>query len=86
MGVIKMNAKERLRKAIFEMVKQKKLTLVQAAAQCDISYRQAIRIYEEYKEQGDAGLTHQSRGQRSNRKDPHQVAIIARYVEKYEGF
>lgn len=86
MGVMKMNDKERLRKAIFEMVNQKRLTLVQASVQCDLSYRQAHRIYERYKKEGDAGLIHQSRGQRSNRKHPHQEAIIARYVERYEGF
>jgi len=86
MGVISMNNKERLRKAVLEMVKLKKITLVQAAMQCELSYRQVIRIYEEYLEKGDAGLTHQSRGQRSNRKHPHQEAIIARYVERYEGF
>ena len=86
MGVMLMNDKERLRKAIFEMVKQKKMTLVQAAIQCELSYRQALRIYEQYKVKGDAGLPHQSRGQRSNRKNPHQEAIIARYIERYEGF
>lgn len=34
-----MNEKERLRKAIFEMVKQKRITLTQACVQCDLSYR-----------------------------------------------
>jgi transposase len=86
MGVMKMNEKERLRKAIFEMVNQKRITLAQACVQCDLSYRQAHRIYERYKKDGDAGLIHQSRGQRSNRKHPHQEAIIARYIERYEGF
>jgi transposase len=86
MGVMQMNEKERLRKAIFEMVKQGRLTLVAAATQCELSYRQTIRIYEQYKTMGDAGLIHQSRGQRSNRKLPHRDAIIARYLERYEGF
>ena len=45
MGVISMNSKERLRKSVFEMVKLKKITLAQAAIQCDLSYRQVIRIY-----------------------------------------
>lgn len=86
MGVMLMSGKERLRKAIFEMVKQRRLTLVQAAVQCDLSYRQTLRVYRAYLERGDAGLTHQSRGQRSNRKHPHQNAIITRYIERYEGF
>jgi transposase len=86
MGVIKMNEKERLRKAVFEMVKQKRISLRQASEQCELSYRQALRIYKKYLKEGDAGLTHQSRGQRSNRKNPHQEAIIALYQTKYEGF
>ena len=84
MGVMLMNKEERLRKAIFEMVNQKKLTLTQASIQCGLSYRQALRVYKRYKKDGDAGLTHQSRGQRSNRKHPHQEEIIARYMDRYE--
>ena len=86
MGVMLMNGKERLRKAIFEMVKQKRLTLMQASIQCGLSYRQTLRIYSAYLEKGDAGLTHQSRGQRSNRKHPHREEIISLYQAKYEGF
>jgi transposase len=86
MGVIKMNEKERLRKAVFEMVKQRHISLGQASIQCELSYRQALRIYKKYLKEGDVGLTHQSRGQRSNRKNPHQEAIIALYRTKYEGF
>jgi len=86
MGVMVMSEQERLRKAIFEMVKQKRLTLKQAAIQCELSYRQVLRIYRRYITQGDAGLTHQSRGQRSNRKHPHREEIITLYQTKYEGF
>lgn len=86
MGVLLMNEKERLRKAIFEMVKQRRLTLKQASLQCELSYRQTLRIYAKYLEQGDAGLLHQSRGQRSNRKHPHREKIISLYKMKYEGF
>lgn len=86
MGVLLMNKKERMRKAIFEMVKQKRLTLVQASIQCELSYRQTLRVYADYLSKGDAGLTHQSRGQRSNRKHPHREEIISLYQAKYEGF
>lgn len=86
MGVIKMSEKERLRKAVFEMVRQRRISLKQASIQCELSYRQTLRIYKKYIKQGDVGLTHQSRGQRSNRKNPHQEAIIALYRAKYEGF
>lgn len=86
MGVMKMSEKERQRKAVLEMVRQRRLSLRQASLQCALSYRQTLRIYQRYLESGDAGLTHQSRGQRSNRKNPHQEAIIALYQTRYEGF
>lgn len=86
MEVLVMNADERQRKAVCEMVKQRRITLVQAAIQCELSYRQILRIYERYRTQGDAGLTHGNRGRVSSRKNPHQEAIIKRYGERYEDF
>ncbi len=86
MGHLIMSEKERLRKALMEMVYQGKLELNQAAKQCQISYRHAKRVYRAYKEKGDAGLVHQGRGQTSNRRHPHRDAIITTYKEKYEGF
>lgn len=86
MGVMLMNDKERMRKAFFEMAKQGRITLKHAAIQCELSYRQTLRINKEYLRKGDAGLIHQSRGQRSNRKHPHRDIIIALYKTKYEGF
>lgn len=81
-----MNEKERQRKAVCEMVKQRRIKLTHAAQQCALSYRQMLRIYADYLEKGDAGLIHQSRGQRSNRKHPHREEIIAIYEKKYDGF
>lgn len=86
MGVMLMSDKERRRKAVFEMVKQGKITLKQASKQCGLSYRQTLRVYQSYLAKGDAGLIHQSRGQRSNRRHPHQEEIINLYQSKYEGF
>ena len=86
MELIIMNAKERQQKALFEMVRLKKLTLMQVAIQSEQSYRQTLRAYKRYKIEGDAGLTHKGRGRQSNRKNPHQEAIIARYQARYEGF
>ncbi len=76
MGVIAMNDKERQRKAVFEMVKQGRLTLIQASEQCNLGYRQTLRVHQAYLKKSDAGLIHQSRRQRSNRKHPHQAKII----------
>lgn len=85
-GHLVMSEKERLRKAMMEMVYQGKLKLGQAAKQCGLGYRQAKRVYRKYKEQGDAGLVHQGRGQKSNRQHPHREEIIALYKTRYEGF
>lgn len=86
MGHLLMSEKERLRKAMMEMVSQGRVTLKQASIQCQISYRHAKRLYREYRVKGDAGLVHQARGRKSNRKHPHREKIIARYQERYEGF
>jgi transposase len=85
-GHLLMSEKERLRKAMMEMVKQGKLTLGQAATQCEISYRQIKRVYQSYIKEGDAGLIHQARGRKSNRRHPHREEIITLYSERYEGF
>jgi transposase len=86
MGHLLMSEKERLRKAVFEMVKQGCLTLVKASKQVKLSYRQTIRLYKEYKRDGDKALVNKHRGRKSNRKHPDVEKIIIHYKEKYEGF
>ncbi|MFO2681037.1 ISNCY family transposase [Legionella pneumophila serogroup 1] len=81
-----MNRQERQRKAVLEMVRQRRISLVQASQQCELSYRQTLRIYQRYEEKGDAGLIHGNRGRVSSRKNPHQASIINRYIERYEDF
>jgi transposase len=85
-GHLVMSEKERLCMSIMKMVSQGRFTLKQAAEQCQLSYRQIKRLYRRYKAEGDAGVVHQARGQKSNRKHPHREMIIARYKERYEGF
>ena len=86
MGVMLMNTKDRQRKAIFEMLRQKKLSLVKASEQCGLCYRQTLRVYQKYIEEGDAGLIHKGRGKRTNRRHPHRDKIISLYQQKYDGF
>lgn len=81
-----MSDKERLRKANFEMVKQGRMTLIMAAIQSEISYRQALRLYHRYLTQGDAGLIHKGRGKPSNYGHPDREKILALYKEKYPDF
>ncbi len=86
MGHLLMSEKERLRKAVFEMVKRNQLPLGKAAQQCGMSYRQASRLYQRYLREGDGGLVHQGRGKSSNRQHAHRQEILARYCADYEGF
>lgn len=86
MGLLTMSEKERHYKAIFEMVKQGKITLVHAAESAEISYRQGKRLYQRYKKEGDKGLIHRSRGRVSNHQLANREMIIQRYCERYRGF
>lgn len=83
-----MSTKERQRKAVMENVKQHQISLVQAAKQLNVSYRQAKRIYKRYRNEGDLGLLHRRRGQSSGRAlDPAFKADILRlYEQAYAGF
>ena len=86
MEVLVMNHQERQRKAVCEMIKQRRITIVKGAKQCELSYRQMLRVYQKYILEGDAGLIHGNRGRASNRKHSHHQEIIDIYSDKYEGF
>jgi hypothetical protein len=86
MEVLVMNYQERQRKAVCEMIKQRRITIVKGAKQCELSYRQMLRVYQKYILEGDAGLIHGNRGRISNRKHSHHRQIIDIYSGKYEGF
>lgn len=86
MGHLTMSTKERQLKALLEMVNRRKLSLKAVCEQAELSYRQIKRIYRRYREQGDKGLIHQSRGSTSNRRHPEQALIIERYRTQYEDF
>jgi transposase len=87
-GHLLMSAKERERKVVMEAVADKSMTLMEASKRLEISRRQATRIYGRYRQQGDAGLVHASRGRSSNRRKPEALRqqVLARYLEVYEGF
>jgi len=87
-GHLLMSAKERNRKAVFEMVSRGTWTLVEASKHLGLSYRQCWGSYQRYEREGDAGLVHRSRGKRSNRQTnpDRREAILGRYDEVYEGF
>lgn len=87
-GHLVMSVKERDRKAVFEMVRLGSWSLVEASKHLGLSYRQCKRSYRRYRQEGDGGLVHRSRGKRSNRQTDPAVreAILRRYDKLYEGF
>ena len=86
MEVLVMNQQERNRMSICAMIKQRRITIVKGAKECQLSYRQMLRVYQNYIVEGDAGLIHGNRGRASNRKHSNHQEIINTYLEKYEGF
>ena len=86
MEVLVMNQQERNRMSICAMIKQRRITIAKGAKECQLSYRQMLRVYQKYILEGDAGLTHGNRGRVSNRKHSNHQEIINTYLEKYEGF
>jgi molybdenum-dependent DNA-binding transcriptional regulator ModE len=83
-----MSQKEREYLKTLWRVKRKELKLSDASRLLGLSYRQTQRIYKRYKEEGDRGLIHRSRGRKSNRgyNDEFRAAVIVRYKNRYEGF
>jgi transposase len=83
-----MSKRERDWFRVLERVKKKEITLRQAAEIMDGSYRQCLRRYKRYGEEGAKGLVHRGRGQGSNRAKDGEVkkGIIDRYQERYEDF
>ena len=81
-----MSAKERKRKLVFDGVKQRRLTLVEAAEVLGLSYRHCRRSYRRFAEEGDSGLVHRSRGRPSRRGKPEgfKRAVVRRYAERYQ--
>jgi len=87
-GHLVMSAKERRRKVEFEGVLEGRMRIKEAAAKLGLSYRHCRRAYKRFCEEGDAGLVHRRRGQRSNRAKPEAFKreVLERYRERYTGF
>jgi transposase len=87
-GHLVMSVKERRRKSVFDEVQEGRLTLGKAAQKLSLSYRQCCRSYRRFREEGDAGLVHRSRGRPSNRRLCSKLRnrVVKRYEERYKGF
>ena len=73
---------------VFDRLREGQLSLSDAARRLEISYRQCLRSYRRYREDGAKGLIHRSRGRPSNRAKPEEFRrkVIKRYEEKYDEF
>jgi transposase len=83
-----MSGKELGRVEVMGRVKAGSVKLVEAAELLEISYRQAKRIWQRYREGGREALQHRSCGQRSNRAKPEKLRrkVLQRVRERYEDF
>jgi len=89
METLLMTLRERDRLSMFRQVETGRMSLVQAAVQLSISYRQAKRLWKRYREVGDAGLVHGLRGRPSNNRpasDGRRERALALYRASYRGF
>ena len=87
-GHLVMSEKERRRKSIFDGIGQGRWTIKEASVLLGLSYRHCRRWYKRFREEGDGGLTHRSRGRPSNRGKPaaFKRRVLARYEKRYQGF
>lgn len=88
MEMIEMSTKERRRMTVMTRVNEGMLKLRMAAEMMAVSYRQAKRIYQRYRQKGDAGLVHRGRGRSSNRMRPvaERKRAVALYAKHFAGF
>jgi hypothetical protein len=87
-GSLLMSRKERKRLAVLAQVKSGELKLVTAGEVMGVTYRQAKRVWQRYRVEGDAGLVHRSRGRPSPRRKPVALRqrVLARYTQRYPDF
>ena len=80
-----MSGTELRRVEVLARVKSEELQLTDAALLLDISYRQTKRLWKRYREEGAAGLKHQSAGRPSNRAKPEKFRrkVLRLVGEKY---
>jgi transposase len=79
--------RELRRAEVLARVKRQTLRLVDAAKMLELSYRQAKRLWQRYREEGAPGLQHRSAGRSSNRAKPEKFRrkVLQLIREKYSG-
>lgn len=86
--ILTMSQKELKRVKILEQIERKKITVSEGSEALGISIRQSYRILKRYREQGDEGVIHRSRGKPSNRGYPNELKeeVIRIYRKSYGDF
>jgi hypothetical protein len=82
-----MSRKEFQRGAVLGQVESGVLTLKEASLRLGLSYRQAKRVYQRFREEGSGGLVHRSVGRASNhaRCVEERERVVALVRENYGG-
>jgi transposase len=84
MDTLVMSARERRRLIVFSQVKQKAISVAEAARSLLLSERQGRRVWKRYREKGDAGLIHGLRGRKGNAgREALRAKVLALYRQKY---
>jgi hypothetical protein len=88
MELLLMSGKERKRMVVLAEVKQGKLSVAAAGRLMGVCYRQAKRVWHRFKQAGDSGLAHRSRGKPGPRRKTETLRrqVLARYLERYPDF
>ena len=82
-----MSVRELKRQEVMGRVSRNEMGLRDAAALMEVSYRQAKRVWKQYRQEGARGLVHRSAGRRSSRSKPTELRerVLALIREKYSG-
>lgn len=85
---LKMTLKEANRLTIMKLIESKKINLRQASREVNLSYRQSIRIWQNYQREGPEGLISKTRGKPSNHHLSKEIIqkVLSLIKEKYSDY
>lgn len=82
-----MSGAERRRLTVFSRVKEQAISVAQAGRLLELSERQARRLWQQYRQKGDAGLIHGLRGRPGNAAHGElRGKVLTACRDKYPGF
>jgi transposase len=88
METLLMSGKERKRLVLMAELQRGAMSVAEAGRVMGVSYRQAKRIWQRFRQKGDAGLVHRRRGQPGPRrkKAEFRERVVGRFQERYADF